>query len=219
MPTPSTFAAFAAASLALVIMPGPNVLYILARGISQGRVAALISSVGVEAGVCVHVLAAALGLSALIATSAIAFNLVRYAGGAYLLYLGVKTLTTGREGPRPDVASPARSRSRLFRQGLLISALNPKLALFFLALMPQFVDPYRGSATQQVLLLGLVFVAIALVLDSAYALTSGSLAAVLRRRPALARRQGYFSGGVYVALGLFAVLAPGEQASQQTGPG
>ena len=206
MPTTSTIALFAVAALALIAVPGPNVMYIVTRGITQGRTAALVSSFGVQTGATVHVFAAALGLSALVLSSSTAFNVVKYAGAAYLILLGIRTVLGGRTAAF-DVATPPMRPRRLFGQGFLISALNPKVALFYLAFLPQFLDPTRGSIAVQTLVLGAVFVAIALCCDTVWALLSGTLGQWLRQRTGFLRGQRYVAGGVYLALGVGAAAA------------
>ena len=211
MPETSTLVVFATAALALLVVPGPAVIYIVTRGIHQGRRAALVSAWAVGLGSMVHAVAAALGLSALLMSSALVFSVVKYLGAAYLIYLGIRTLLARGEDT-VLVAAPARSPRSLwhvFRQGLVISVLNPKTALFFIAFLPQFVDPSRGSASVQILILGVVLVALGVCTDSAYALLSGSLGGWLRRSASFQRRQRRFSGGVYVALGATTALADG----------
>ncbi len=206
MPTPSTLALFAVAALALIAVPGPNVMYIVTRGITQGRTAALVSSFGVQSGGTVHVLAAAIGLSALVVSSSTAFNVVKYAGAAYLILMGVRSLVGGRD-VRVDVDTPPMRMRRLFGQGFLISVLNPKVAIFFLAFFPQFIDPQRGSVAVQTLVLGAVFLAIGTCSDTVWALLSGTLGLWLRQRSGFLRGQRYVAGGVYLALGVGAAAA------------
>jgi threonine/homoserine/homoserine lactone efflux protein len=209
VPAPSTLLVFAAASLALIAIPGPSVIYIVTRSLEQGRAAGLVSMLGVEAGGLLHVAAAALGLSALLASSAAAFAVVKYLGAAYLILLGLQRLRR-REGDRLPAPAPA-SRSRLFRHGVLVNALNPKVAIFFLAFLPQFVDPARGAVAAQVAVLGLCFIALAVLSDSAYALVAGGVGERLRRSAAVRRWLDRVSGAVYVALGA-AAAASGHRA-------
>lgn len=209
MPDTSTLLVFAAAALALLIVPGPAVIYIVTRGIHQGRRAALVSAWAVGLGSLVHAAAAALGLSALLMSSALVFSVVKYLGAAYLIYLGIRALLARGEDTAQRTAPAPRGLWQVFRQGLVISVLNPKTALFFIAFLPQFVDPSRGAASVQILILGLVLVALGICTDSAYALLSGSLGSWLRRSAAFERRQRFLSGGVYVALGATTALADG----------
>ena len=206
MPEPATLLLFAAATVLLVVVPGPNLVYIVTRGASQGRRVGLASAMGIETGTLIHIAAAALGLSALLASSAAAFEVVRYGGAAYLLYLGVRTLRArDAGGPAAVAAQPALGR--VYAEGVLVNVLNPKVALFFLAFFPQFVEPSAGGAAGQVLVLGAVFFAIALVLDLLYAYAAALLGARLGSRPALLRRA---SGGIYIALAV-AALAGGRR--------
>jgi threonine/homoserine/homoserine lactone efflux protein len=206
VPDRSTFLVFAVASLALVVAPGPNLVYIVTRSVSQGRRAGLVSAVGVEAGTLVHITAAAVGLSQLVATSALAFSVVKYAGAAYLLYLGLRALRR-REGLDLSAAARSLRLPRVFRDGIIVNVLNPKVALFFLAFLPQFIDPARGASATQILALGVVFFGIALTMDVLYAIVAGALRGWLRRRPAYLRRQRFVVGGVYLALGVSAAAA------------
>jgi threonine/homoserine/homoserine lactone efflux protein len=206
VPGPSTLALFALASYALIAVPGPSVLFIVTRSLEHGRGAGLVSMLGVQAGALVHVAAAALGVSALLASSAAAFTAVKLAGAAYLVLLGVQRLRRGSN--HAPAAPPAVPRRRLFRQGMLVNALNPKTAIFFLAFLPQFVDPAGGAPVAlQVLVLGLLFVAIAFLSDGAYALAAGTLGNRLRRSPRIRARLERASGVVFVGLGAVAALA------------
>jgi threonine/homoserine/homoserine lactone efflux protein len=208
MPTTGTLLAFSFAAFVLIAIPGPNLIYIVARGVEQGRSAALVSALGVETGTLVHVAAAAVGLSALLASSDIAFDIVRYLGAAYLVYLGVRTLRR-RQGSTAGADADATGAPRLghaYRQAVLVNVFNPKVALFFLAFLPQFIDPARGAAGAQVLVLGVVFLLVGLCVDIAYASAAGAIGHWLRRRPRALRWQRYTSGGVYLALGAAAAL-------------
>ena len=201
MPAPSTLAVFALAAFGLIVIPGPAVLYIVARGVHQGRLAGLVSALGVEAGAMVHVLAATVGLSALLVSSATAFTAVELAGAAYLVYLGVRTLLTREVATGAPAAAP-RSLPRLFGQGFVVNVLNPKVALFFFAFLPQFVDPSRGAVAAQTLVLGGLFVAVAICCAGAYALLAGSVGGWLRQNRRALRAQRWFRGGVYLVLGV-----------------
>nr|WP_189180057.1 LysE family translocator [Microbispora rosea] len=200
----STFLVFAATSAVVVAVPGPNNLYIATRGVAQGRRAGVASALGVETGTLLHIAAAAAGLSYLLARSSELFTALKWAGVAYLAYLGVRALTRQGSGggePRPQ---PLR---RVFLEGVVVNVLNPKTVLFFLAFLPQFVDP-AGDVPAQVVTLGLVLAVIGLTCDLAYALTAGSLGRRLR-----ASTLGYASGVVYLALAFAAALSgPGRTA-------
>jgi threonine/homoserine/homoserine lactone efflux protein len=205
MPDASTVAVFMLAAGLLLIVPGPAVLYIVARGIDQGRRAALASMLGIEIASLFHITAATLGLSALLVSSATAFNVVRYAGAAYLIFLGVRTLLSRGDVRRSTGTAPASLR-RVFAQGVVVNLLNPKTALFFFAFLPQFVDPARGSVAGQTLFLGGLFVALAVCSDGSYALLSGSLGGWLKGHLGFLRAQRYFAGSVYLALGVATAL-------------
>jgi threonine/homoserine/homoserine lactone efflux protein len=203
MPDASTFALFVAAALALLLVPGPAVLYVVARSVDQGRPAGLASVLGVGIGSLVHVAFAAVGLSALLASSAAAFSVVKWLGAAYLIWLGLQRLLTQDE--EDDLAVVESERlSRVFLQGVVVNVLNPKTALFFLAFLPQFVDPARGAAWTQIVVLGATFVAVGLCTDSSYALLGGTAGDWLRRKSQGASfrwMRRYVPGGVYIALG------------------
>lgn len=201
MPGPAAYALFVLAALALLAVPGPAVLYVVTQSVHRGRRAGLVSMLGIHTGTLVHVTAATLGLSSLLVSSATAFAVVKYAGAAYLVGVGILTLA-GRREP-PSEAAPADG-ARLFRQGVVVNVLNPKTALFFLAFLPQFVDVDAGHVPLQILALGLTFVALGLVSDGAYALAAGAAGDVLRRSRTFARVQRYVSGSVFVGLGLTA---------------
>jgi threonine/homoserine/homoserine lactone efflux protein len=201
-PDSGTLWVFALAAVALLVIPGPAVLYVVVQGAEQGRRVGLASVAGIHLGTLVHVAAATVGLSALIVASSLAFNVVKYAGAAYLIYLGIRKLL-GRD----DVEHVGRRRESLrhaFVRGAVVNVLNPKTALFFLALLPQFVDTDRGGVWSQALVLGLVFVALGLVSDSLYAVAAGSVGELLRRRRRALR---YGSGVVFIGLGTLAALA------------
>ena len=190
MPTTTTLLAFTAAAVALIVLPGPNVIFLLARGIGDGRRIALISVAGVETATAVFVLATAAGLSAVIASSAVAFSLLRYGGAAYLIYLGIRALL-GRG--RLELVGPAAPRSpsgrRAFAEAFGIGIANPKVAIFFVAFV-----------------LGGIFTLLGLLFDTVWATSAGSVGSWLRRRPGWADRQKLISGGVYLALGATAAL-------------
>lgn len=204
MPDSSALLPFALASAALIAVPGPAVVYIVTRAMAQGRSAGVISALGIEAGGLVHVAAAAVGLSALVASSATAFSVVKYAGAAYLIALGVQKLTTREQ--RTLAEAPRARPAALFRQGVVVSALNPKVAIFFVAFLPQFIDPGMAVAPQ-VAILGALFVAIAAALDIAWALAAGTAGDRLRRSMRARRLLDRVSGATFVGLGAAAALA------------
>ena len=206
MPEPSTLAVFVLAAVALLITPGPAVLYIVARSVEQGRWAGLVSALGVHVGTLVHVAAAALGLSALLVSSALAFDIVKYLGALYLIYLGIRRLFTSDAAAAASAAAP-RSLRRLFAQGIVVNILNPKTALFFLAFLPQFADPSRGQLGLQILGLGLIFVGLGVVSDGLYAVLAGTAGGWLKQGGRFLRVERYVTGGVFVGLGLTAAFA------------
>ena len=206
MPDSSTLLLFSAAALALIVVPGPAVLYIVAQSIDRGRLAGVVSALGVAVGGLVHVTAAAVGLSSLLVSSATAFNVVKYAGAAYLIGLGLWTIL--RRPDEPSVEVPReRKLSRRFWQGVVVNILNPKTALFFFAFLPQFVDPDKGSAALQIGVLGLVFVALAVTSDCVWALAAGTASHRLRGSRRFLAVQRYVSGSVFVGLGALAATA------------
>jgi len=211
IPDAATLGVFVAAAVALLLVPGPAVLYIVARSIDQGRSAGLVSVLGVHLGSLVHVAAAAVGLSSLLVSSAVAFSFVKYAGAAYLLYLGVRALIA-REEPVDIELRPAPLRT-LVRQGAVVNVLNPKTALFFLAFLPQFVDPDAGYVAAQLVFFGLVFVALGLVTDGLYALAAGTAGGSLRSSRFFAGARRWVSGTVFIGLGLVTALSGSRQKS------
>ena len=206
MPESQTIWLFCLAAAALIVIPGPAVLYVVAQSVGQGRKAGLVSASGVATGGLVHVLGAALGLSGLLLSSATLFSVVKFAGAAYLVYLGGRRLL-GLEPSALVAPQEARSRRRLYRDGAVVNVLNPKTALFFYAFLPQFLDPNRGSVALQALTLGALFVLIALVSDSLWALASGSAADWLKTRAAAVRIERWVTGTVLVGLGAAAALS------------
>ena len=203
MPDASTLLLFVGASLALLAIPGPAVIYVLTRSLDQGRTAGLVSVLGVETGTFAYALAAAVGLTGLIAASEVGFTIVKYAGAAYLVYLGVRKLLS-----REELAdAPPAAHSRLYLNGLLVQLLNPKIAIFFLAFLPQFVDRADGSIALQILLLGTIFTVLAILSDGAYVLLAGVVGGWLRGSRRARRGLAKLSGGIYVGLGVSAALS------------
>ncbi|TML72129.1 MAG: LysE family translocator [Actinobacteria bacterium] len=203
---PDRFALFATAAVALLLVPGPAVLYIVTRSIHQGKRAGLVSVLGIHTGTLVHITAASAGLSALLVSSASAFTAVKLAGAAYLIGLGLWTLFS-KTADADVVLGGERRLRRVYGQGVVVNVLNPKTALFFLAFLPQFVDPHRGHPTLQIALLGLTFAALGLVTDSLWAIGAGAAGDVLRRSRRFAHVQRYVSGTVFVGLGVVTALA------------
>lgn len=197
------FALFVGASLLLLVTPGPAVLYIVAQSVARGRTAGLVSSLGLAAGGALHLTAVVAGLSAALAVSPVSFEAVKYLGAGYLVYLGLRQLAGARAPSAGQEASPRW----LFLRGMLVSVLNPKAAAFFLAFLPQFADTARGPLAPQLLALGLVFLSLALVTDSSYALLAGTARARIAGRPSLERAARHVSGWVYLALAGVTVLA------------
>jgi threonine/homoserine/homoserine lactone efflux protein len=212
----SKLSLFISVTAMLVFMPGPNTLYIIARSIQQGRRAGVVSSLGVQVGSLVHIIAAAFGLSALLLSSALAFNVVKYAGAAYLIYLGVKTLLT-KEKAGPARELKREGLSRVFYQGVVVNLLNPKTALFFFAFLPQFVDPTRGRAAIQIVLLGTILIVLGTLSDMIYALAAGSVGNWLRGNLRFLRAQRVFAGSVYLGLGTATALSGPTINSQAAG--
>ena len=206
MPTGSTIALFLLAAIALAVVPGPAVAYIVTQSIDQGRRAGLVSALGVASGGLVHVAAATVGLSALIASSATAFTVVKLVGAAYLIAVGIRRILSG-EGDESEPRALRAPLRRVYRQGVIVNVLNPKTALFFLAFLPQFVDPERGAVWPQVAVLGVLFVSVAVLSDMTYALVSDAIAGRIRRTGTGARVRRWLTGGVFVALGITAAAA------------
>jgi threonine/homoserine/homoserine lactone efflux protein len=206
MPSGASLLGFVAASLVVLLIPGPGVLYVVARSVSQGYRAGLASVFGLSAGALVQVAAATVGLSAILLASATAFGIVKALGAGYLIYLGLRTLFA--RGPAGGLQAPRPlPLSRLFTDGVVVSLFNPKIAVFFLAFLPQFVDPGRGPVAQQVLLLGVLYCALAVLTDGAYALLAGSLRRWLGGRVLRGPLPRYLSGSLYIGLGVNAALA------------
>ena len=206
MPEPSTILLFLGASMALLLVPGPSVLYVVARTVEQGRRAGLVSVLGVETGALVHVAAAAAGLSALVASSPAALSTLRYLGAGYLIWLGARTWhrTVGCEA----AVVPSASGARVFRDAVLVDVLNPKTALFFLAFLPSFVGAGQGAVTLQVVCLGVCFVVLAAIVDGAYALLAARMTRRAATAPAAKRRLARAGAGIYGLLGVLAISGP-----------
>lgn len=206
MPDWSTISVFAAAALILVFLPGPNTLYIIARSLQQGLVAGIVSSMGIQVGTLFHVAAAAFGLSALLLSSEPAFNAVKYAGAAYLIFLGVRTFLTREDlhgEPRP---MREKGLGGIFSQGIAVNALNPKTALFVAAFLPTFIEPETAPVASQAVLLGAILVVLGSLSDLTYVLLARSLASSMLGNSRPLRAQRYLAGSVYIGLGAVTAL-------------
>ena len=201
---PSKLSLFIVAAVALLLVPGPAVLYITARSASQGRTAGLVSVLAIETANLIQATAAGLGLSAILLSSALAFDAVKYLGAAYLIYLGIRKLLSPENNAEAEIER--ESLRQIYWQGVAVNILNPKTALFFFAFLPQFVDPARGNVITQNLLLGLIFVGLAIITDSMYALVVSSFADKLRGNSRFQNGGRYFAGLVYVGLGITTAL-------------
>ena len=208
LPTHSQLLFFVTTAAILLAIPGPAVLYIVGRSIGQGRNAGLVSALGIGVGTLIHTAAAAVGLSALLVSSATAFSVVKYLGAAYLVYLGVQRLRTKESlAAASDTTAPRVTLARVFSQGIVVNVLNPKTALFFFAFLPQFIDSARGHVATQILSLGVLFAAMGTTSDSLWALFSGSVAGWLRDNQRWMRNERYVSGGILISLGLATAFA------------
>ena len=205
MPSGSTIALFSLAAVALAVVPGPAVAYIVTQSVDKGRRAGIVSALGIASGGLVHIIAATVGLSALIASSAAAFNVVKFVGAAYLIAVGIRRILS-RDEPEAALDVEPTPLRHVYAQGVVVNVLNPKTALFFLAFLPQFVDR-NGSVALQVGILGLLFAAIALLSDLCYALVADALAGRARRSGRAARLRRFASGGIFVAHGDTAAVA------------
>ncbi|MRR06954.1 MAG: LysE family translocator [Deltaproteobacteria bacterium] len=197
---------FLGASLALTIAPGPDNTFVVAQGISRGRKAAIVTALGMCSGISVHTTAAALGISALLYSSATAFQILKFAGAGYLLFLAWRALKE-QQILLPHGATDGRSFCSLFRRGFVMNLINPKVALFFLAFLPQFVSPGSENASLQMFFLGLLFMAQAVVVFSVFGWLSGTVGHVILKRPRIARWFGWLTAGVFASLGVRLALA------------
>lgn len=202
----SSILVFLLAALGLLLIPGPAVIYIVTRSVAQGRKAGIASVLGIELATLCHSIAAAFGLSAILLASSMAFNIVKYLGAAYLIYLGIRAILSRKETVQIENAVPP-SLWQLFRRGFIVNILNPKTALFFYAFLPQFVDPSRGSTAVQILFLGGLFAALATITDSTYALVTSGIGKFIAQRSGIQRIQKYVTGGIYITLGVAAAVS------------
>jgi threonine/homoserine/homoserine lactone efflux protein len=212
VPSLATYGLFVLTALALLVIPGPAVLYVVSRSIDQGRSAGLSSVLGITSGTVVHVTLAAIGLSSLVLASRVAFDTVRYAGAAYLVVLGARRLLMRRADDGVEASAP-RTRRNLYAQGLVVNLLNPKTIVFIFAFIPQFVDVGAGHVWLQVLLLGFTFAGLGLLSDSLYAVVAGSIADRLRDTPLIARVERWFGGTVLIGLGFASALVAPHRSS------
>lgn len=204
----STIWLFVVAASTLLIIPGPAVLYIMARSIDQGKKAGLVSVLGVSLGGSVHVLAGAIGVSAILMTSATAFHIVKYLGAAYLIYLGCKTLFSKSNSTASEIPKAPRKKLRkIFYESALVEVMNPKTALFFLAFFPQFIAPTAGSVTVHFLLLGTIFIILAFISDGLYAVLAASMRKRIAGSTASSKVLNRITGYFYIALGIFSAFA------------
>jgi threonine/homoserine/homoserine lactone efflux protein len=211
IPGAANLGLFAGAALVLLVIPGPAVLYIFARSIEQGQLAGFVSILGIHTATLVHVAAAALGLSAVLASSALAFSLVKYAGAAYLVWLGLRKIFSRAEVVDLSVTEHGKEYRRLFRDGFVVNLFNPKTALFFLAFLPQFVEVDRGHVAMQVAALGLLFTALGIVTDGCYALAAGTAGRWLKRSRAYLEVERHVSGLLFIGLGVAAAFAGNQK--------
>ena len=201
----ATLGVFSLGSLVLALTPGSDMLYIATRSVAQGRSAGIVSALGIHAGVLVHILAAALGISALIAASVLAFSLLKFAGAAYLIYLGIRTFLTQSETFEVKAAEKTKLRA-IFYQGLINNVLNPKAILFFLAFLPQFIDPTRGNVSSQIVFLGLIMILINLPIDLSIGFLGGVASQWLKQRQGVQRFGKWVTGSVFIGLGIATAL-------------
>ncbi|KAF0219632.1 MAG: lysine exporter protein [Geobacteraceae bacterium] len=203
--TASTLLYFLGASVALTIAPGPDNIFVMTQGIARGRKPAIVTALGMCSGISVHTTAAAFGISAVFYSSVVAFNIVKYAGAAYLLYLAYRTLKE-RSAIKLSIADD-RAASALFKRGFIMNVLNPKVAMFFLAFLPQFVTPAPGFFPLQMLLLGLIFMVQAVVIFSLIGYFSGSIGSFILAKPRIAKYFDRLTAGVFASLGIRLALA------------
>ena len=206
IPSSTNVMLFISAAIVLLVIPGPAVLYIIAQSVEQGKKAGLISDLGIHTATLVHVIAAALGLSALLASSALAFDIIKYAGAAYLIWLGLKKICTRPTAASVDTPVAKRHYRKLYRDGFIINLLNPKTALFFLAFLPQFVDVSRGHVASQIIFLGAVLIVVGFISDACYAIAASKAGQWLRTSRTYQHLDRYLGGTMLIGLGIAAAL-------------
>ncbi len=209
MPSPAPLAIFLVAALALNISPGPDMLYVISRSLEHGRRAGIVSALGIGAGTLVHTFVTAIGLSAILLSLPIAYELIRYAGAAYLAYLGIRMLLVrGSNGATAETSASTNyfSLRGVFRQGVTTNILNPKVAFFFLAFLPQFVDQSKGAVALQMILLGLLFDTSGTSVNVIVATLAGRVSDSLKNRSGFRRFQKLIPATILIGLGLLVAL-------------
>jgi threonine/homoserine/homoserine lactone efflux protein len=201
MPEIKSLSIFITAAIIMLITPGPAVLYIVARSIEQGRLAGLVSALGIALGGLCHVLFAALGLSVILVQSATAFTIVKYLGALYLIYLGITRLIK-KDAPIINPEMKKKKLLKIFSQGFVVNLLNPKTAFFFMAFLPQFINPAAGPLTVQIIYLGMIFIILAVLSDSLYALLAGTARQIFTHNKTIRVVNKYIPAGIYLALGI-----------------
>ncbi|MGV2114210.1 LysE family translocator [Agrobacterium salinitolerans] len=207
MPAIENLGLFVGSVLTLLLIPGPAVLYIFARSLEQGRLAGFVSILGIHVATLVHVIIAALGLSAVLASSVLAFGVIQYAGAAYLVWLGLRRICGQSQIPDDNITINTNGYWRLLRDGFIVNLLNPKTALFFLAFLPQFVDVSLGQVATQIAFLGLVYTLLGILTDGGYALAAGFGGDYLRRNRGFLAAERFVSGGLLIGLGITVAFA------------
>lgn len=210
MPELSTLIAFTGAAFLLGITPGPDIIYVIIRGAVQGGRAGVVAAAGLTTGLIGHTALCVIGVSAVIAASAVAFTVIKVAGAAYLVFLGVGMMKAGWRGAAMDMGggnNGIKALSAIYRQTILMNLLNPKVGLFFLAFLPQFVDPQAGPAPPQLLVLGVIFMAVSFVVMGAAGLAGGQVRRWLERRQRAGQWLNISAGGVLIALGVHLAFA------------
>lgn len=203
-----TLLIFTGAALVMNLSPGPSNFYVMSRSLSQGISAGVLSALGLACGSMIHVVAATMGISALLMTSATAFTVLKYAGAAYLIWLGIECIrNTGNTERAAVVAVPPKSAREIFVESVAVELLNPKTAMFFLAFLPQFVDPSIGSVTSQFLILGLIITISGLPCDLFIALASGRASGLIAENAPFRRALDRVSGGILISVGVFVAAA------------
>lgn len=208
LPDYNTLAVFLVATIALNLSPGPDMLYVISRSLGQGRQAGIISALGIGAGTLVHTSITAIGLSAILLSFPVAFELIKFAGAAYLAFLGVRMLLSSRAGAKNTSPEPTGHKhlGSVFRQGVITNVLNPKVALFFLAFLPQFVDYSKGSVALQIILLGLIFDASGTSWNILISVVAGHASDLLKGRSGFSLVQRVLPGTILLALGVLVLV-------------